>query len=153
HRDRDSDGHEHAVAMTPVDSSAQIPAESGLLARTSAGANQPSIAAGGAIPDHAGRIGPAPPPVDQDGVGTLLRGLYRWRWPALALFTLINIGGYAYLKQSIPIYQAHTQLLVELETPNVITFKDVVDQERPAADYYLTQTTMLRSRTLARKTI
>ena len=138
--------------MTPVDSSAQILDESGLLARTSAGANHPSIAAG-PISDYGGRLGPGLPPVDRDGVGFLLRGLYRWRWPALALFTLINIGGYVSLKRSTPVYQAHVQLLVELETPNVISFKDVVEQERPAADYYLTQSTMLRSRTLARKTI
>jgi uncharacterized protein involved in exopolysaccharide biosynthesis len=52
-----------------------------------------------------------------------------------------------------PIYQGRVQLLIEPLTPNVVTFKEVIEQNDNNYDYYPTQYAILRSRTLARRTI
>jgi capsular exopolysaccharide synthesis family protein len=52
-----------------------------------------------------------------------------------------------------PVYEASAQLLIETVERNVLTFKDVMDQDRTALDYAQTQHRLLRSRVLARQTL
>jgi polysaccharide biosynthesis transport protein len=52
-----------------------------------------------------------------------------------------------------PIYEARTRLLIESDNPNVISFKEVIDEQGAKADYYHTQYNILQSRGLARKTL
>src|SRR6185436_19104622 len=52
-----------------------------------------------------------------------------------------------------PIYKARVQLLIENENPNVVSFKEVIEQEKSTNDYYQTQYRILQSRSLARKTL
>jgi uncharacterized protein involved in exopolysaccharide biosynthesis len=51
------------------------------------------------------------------------------------------------------IFEARTRLLIEAENPNVVSFKEVIDEDQTKADYYQTQYNILQSRALARKTI
>ena len=52
-----------------------------------------------------------------------------------------------------PIYEARAQLLIEAETQNIVTFKEVVEQEMSTVEYYTTQYKILQSRALARVTL
>src|SRR4029077_8038255 len=52
-----------------------------------------------------------------------------------------------------PIYSARVQILIEKEATNVVTFKEAVEQNQVADDYYQTQYKILQSRALARRTL
>ena len=84
-----------------------------------------------------------------------VRTLYKRRMIALPLFLIVfTIGAFNALRQT-PIYQAHAQLLIEQETPNVRK----IDQMFQSTDsyyndeFYQTQYRILQSRTLAKDTI
>ena len=82
-----------------------------------------------------------------------VRVLYKRRWTALPIFFAVaGLMTFAAFTAT-PIYEARTQLLIEVENPNVVTFQEVIEQERATTDYYETQYTILRSRILARKTL
>lgn len=97
-------------------------------------------------------------PLQSDGeVGTHLldyvRVLYKRRYLALTTFLLVVASVSVYTFTVTPIFQATTRLLIESENPNVIDFKQVIDEQGAKADYYQTQYSILQSRSLARKTI
>jgi succinoglycan biosynthesis transport protein ExoP len=84
-----------------------------------------------------------------------VRVLYKRRTITLAMFLIVfTVGAINALRQT-PIYQAHVQLLIEQETPNVRK----IDQMFQASDgyyndeFYQTQFRILQSRTLAKGTI
>jgi exopolysaccharide transport family protein len=52
-----------------------------------------------------------------------------------------------------PVYQATTQILIDRDTPNVLPNKELVDLVQGGSDYYQTQYQLLRSRTLAERTV
>ena len=52
-----------------------------------------------------------------------------------------------------PIYEGRVQLLVESVNPSVVKFKEVVQQDNYNYDFYPTQYAILKSRSLARRTI
>ena len=54
---------------------------------------------------------------------------------------------------AMPVYEATSQLLIEAEQPNVLTFQDVVRQDQNSVDVAETQYRLLRSRALARRTL
>jgi hypothetical protein len=82
-----------------------------------------------------------------------LKVLHKRRWTAATAFLLVMAGVTVYTFTATPIYEARTRLLIEAENPNVITFKEVIDEDQAKADYYQTQYNILQSRALARKTI
>src|SRR6185295_11145951 len=75
------------------------------------------------------------------------------RWAALSAFLVVMIVVVIYTFTATPIYRARVQLLNENENPNVVSFKEVLDQEKTTNDYYQTQYRMLQSRSLARRTL
>lgn len=82
-----------------------------------------------------------------------VRVLYRRRWIALPILLLIA-GLFAFSAfTATPVYEAQTQLLMEVENRNVVTFKEVIEEDRATADYYETQYSILRSRAVARRTL
>jgi capsular exopolysaccharide synthesis family protein len=82
-----------------------------------------------------------------------LRLLSKRRWTAIGTFVLV-MGVVAWTTfNATPIYEGSAQLLIEAETQNVISFKEVLEHERATADYYQTQYRILQSRALARATI
>jgi succinoglycan biosynthesis transport protein ExoP len=75
------------------------------------------------------------------------------RWAALTAFLLVMVAVIIYTFTATPIYRARVQLLIENENPNVVSFKEVIEQEKSTNDYYQTQYRMLQSRSLARRTL
>jgi polysaccharide biosynthesis transport protein len=59
----------------------------------------------------------------------------------------------AYTFTATPIFEARTQLLLEVDNPNVVSFKEVVEQGQANTDYYQTQYRILQSRSLVRRTL
>jgi succinoglycan biosynthesis transport protein ExoP len=82
-----------------------------------------------------------------------IRTLYRRRWTALAALVVVVILVAVYSFTATPIFEARTQLLIQPENPNVVSFKEVLEQEKGTNEYYQTQYTILKSRALARRTI
>ena len=82
-----------------------------------------------------------------------LSALFRRRWVVVAILALCVAIALAYLRTATPIYEARTKLLIDSQAPNVVSFKEVVEQNTAKLDYYETQVGILRSRTLARTTL
>jgi capsular exopolysaccharide synthesis family protein len=82
-----------------------------------------------------------------------VRVLYKRRWLAGSVFLVIFLGVLVYTFTVTPAYEARTRLLIESDDPNVVSFKEVIEEGGSKADYYQTQYTVLQSRALARKTI
>jgi len=79
--------------------------------------------------------------------------LYKRRRVAITAFLLVLVAAAVYTFTATPIYEARVQLLIEAENPNVVSFKEVIEQEKATNDYYQTQYKILQSRTLARRTL
>jgi capsular exopolysaccharide synthesis family protein len=82
-----------------------------------------------------------------------VRVLYKRRWIAGTAFTVVFLLVTVYTFTATPIYEATTKLLIEAENPNVVSFKEVIDEQAAKIDYYQTQYNILQSRSLARRTI
>jgi succinoglycan biosynthesis transport protein ExoP len=115
------------------------------------------LRAAGDAPSRAGYPGyPEPGGSGPGGEPHLLdyvRVLYKRRWIAGTAFTVIMLLVTVYTFTVTPIYQASTKLLIESDNPNVVSFKEVINEEQTKADYYTTQYNILQSRSLARRTI
>ena len=82
-----------------------------------------------------------------------LRTIYKHRWAAITAFTLIFVYMAIRTFTATPIYEGRAQLLVESVNPSVVNFKEVVQQDNYNYDFYPTQYAILKSRSLARRTI
>src|SRR5262245_12156457 len=82
-----------------------------------------------------------------------LRLIYKRRWPAVTAFLLVFVSACIYTFTATPIYDARVQILIEKEASNVVTFKEAIEQNQVADDYYQTQYRILQSRALARRTM
>jgi capsular exopolysaccharide synthesis family protein len=54
-----------------------------------------------------------------------------------------------YLLIAEPVYEARAKLLIDAQSPNVVSFQEVIEQNTAKLDYYETQVGILRSRSLA----
>jgi len=81
-----------------------------------------------------------------------LRVLYKRRWTAVTVFVIVAVTATVDTFTTTPVYQARTQLLIEADKPNIVQFKEVIE-EQGSADFYPTQYALLRSRALARRTL
>jgi uncharacterized protein involved in exopolysaccharide biosynthesis len=79
--------------------------------------------------------------------------LYKRRWTAITAFILVVGTVTVYTLTATPIFEAKTRLLIEAEQQNVVSFKQVVEEDQTKADYYQTQYNILQSRALARRTL
>ncbi len=82
-----------------------------------------------------------------------LRVLYKRRYGAAAIFLLTLLLGAVYTVTTPLVYEGSARVLIQAENPNVVSFKEVIEQDRATTDYYQTQYEILQSRRLARKTI
>jgi capsular exopolysaccharide synthesis family protein len=82
-----------------------------------------------------------------------VRTVYRHRWTALTTFAVLFLGVAIYTFSTTPVFEGRVQLLLEPENPNVVSFKEVIEQDKATNEYYQTQYTILKSRALARRTI
>jgi capsular exopolysaccharide synthesis family protein len=93
----------------------------------------------------------------KDGDGDIrfsdaLGALARRRWLMIAVIALALAGAVAYNQFAIRIYEAHARLLIEPNSPDVVPFRGVTE-DQGRLDYYLTQLEVLRSRALAKRTL
>lgn len=95
------------------------------------------------------------PPRAMHGVHLLdyARVLYKRRWTAGTVLLLAVGTVTVYTFTATPIYEARTRLLIEADDPNIVAFKEVIDEAQAKTDYYQTQYNILQSRALARKTL
>ena len=82
-----------------------------------------------------------------------LRVLYKRRWAASTILLLVLLAALVQIFTATRVYEARTRILIESNEPNVVAFKEVIDQAQAQSDYYQTQYNILQSRTLARDTI
>jgi capsular exopolysaccharide synthesis family protein len=82
-----------------------------------------------------------------------VRVLHKRRWVAGTAFTVVFLLVTVYTFTATPIYEATTKLLIEADNPNIVSFKEVIDEQAAKIDYYQTQYNILQSRSLARRTI
>jgi succinoglycan biosynthesis transport protein ExoP len=79
--------------------------------------------------------------------------LYKRRWTAITAFLVVFLSVAIYTFTATPIYESKVQILIEKEATNVVSFKEAIEQNQIADDYYQTQYKILQSRALARKTL
>jgi capsular exopolysaccharide synthesis family protein len=91
--------------------------------------------------------------VQETGWRAYSRVLYRHRRPALAVLGVALLAALAYIVTATPIFEAKSQLLIQVQTPEAIQFREAPDQEQLTNDDYQTQYGLLRSRGIARRTI
>jgi polysaccharide biosynthesis transport protein len=101
----------------------------------------------------AGRTAAAEAVPDETHLSDYLKVLYRRRWPAATAFVFVVVGVLLYSVTATPIYRARVQLLIDAEKSNVVSFKEVIEQDKATNDYYQTQYRILQSRSLARRTL
>lgn len=82
-----------------------------------------------------------------------LQILYRRRYLALAAFLFVFLGVALYTFTATRIYEASVRILIERDTPNVVSFQEVLEQSEITDDYYETQYRILQSRGLARRVL
>jgi capsular exopolysaccharide synthesis family protein len=82
-----------------------------------------------------------------------LQILYRRRYIAATAFIVFFLGVALYTVTATRMYQASTRILIERDSPNVVSFQEVLDQTEVTDDYYETQYAILQGRGLARRTI
>jgi capsular exopolysaccharide synthesis family protein len=94
--------------------------------------------------------------VDEWHLVDVLRVLYKRRWTALITFVTVILAVVVLVWTAPAIYEARTQLLIERDQPQIIVFKDAINPNADTSqsqEYHETQLKILRSRSLARKTI
>ena len=82
-----------------------------------------------------------------------LKILYKRRWTVMTVFVLIAGSVTMSTFTAIPVWEAKSRLLIESDERNVVSFKQVVEEDQTKADYYQTQYSIIQSRALARKTL
>ncbi len=75
------------------------------------------------------------------------------RWVIITILFMIVISVTILTFRQTPVYEATTRILIEKETPNILTFKEVLDLETADTDYYQTQYKILKSRTLVKQVL
>ena len=78
--------------------------------------------------------------------------LYKRRWTVMSVFLIVVINGTAQTFTETPRYRAHARILLEVHSPNVVDFEEVINDNQ-YYDYYETQLRLLESRALARRTL
>src|SRR5688572_15351566 len=86
-------------------------------------------------------------------IGDYLRVLFKRRWTAISTFLVVVGSATIYTFTVTPIYRARVRLLIETENPNVLSFQEVIEQNKTTNDYYQTQYRILESRALAQRTL
>src|SRR5262249_25045681 len=89
----------------------------------------------------------------EDHLWDYLAVVLRHRKFALAIFLTATSVATIRTLLTRPVYMAAAQILIEHETPNVLTFKSVTDLDAARDDYYQTQYRLLESRSLARRVV
>ena len=73
----------------------------------------------------------------------------------LVLAVLLGVTALAAIRSLLtrPVYEATAQILIERDTPSVLSFKEVAQVDAARDDYYQTQYKLLQSRALVRRVV
>lgn len=82
-----------------------------------------------------------------------LRVVKKRQWVIITFFVIVVVIVTITTFLKTPVYRATARILIEKETPNVLSFKEVLALDTSDTDYYQTQYTILRSRTLAKEVL
>jgi len=77
--------------------------------------------------------------------------LRKRRWIIMAITFVVVVSVTIATFRQTPVYQATARILIEKETPNVVSFKEILEMDTSAQDYYKTQYMILKSRSLGKK--
>jgi capsular exopolysaccharide synthesis family protein len=91
--------------------------------------------------------------VDEPHLLDYVKVLYKRRWTAITAFLVVFLSVVVYTFTATPIYEARAKLLIEADNPNIVSFKEVLEEGQSRTDYYQTQYNLLQSRSLARRTL
>lgn len=78
------------------------------------------------------------------------RILKKRQWVIITFFVIIVVSVTITTFLSSPTYKGTTRILIEKDTPNILSFQEVLAFDTSDTDYYQTQYTILKSRSLAR---
>jgi succinoglycan biosynthesis transport protein ExoP len=79
--------------------------------------------------------------------------VYRRRWTAIAVFVVVLGLAAVRTFTAVPVYEATARLLIEADSPSVVSFQDVIETNRRANEYFQTQYRLLTSRTLVKRAL
>ncbi|MCP4405517.1 MAG: polysaccharide biosynthesis tyrosine autokinase [bacterium] len=82
-----------------------------------------------------------------------LRIIKKRQWVIITFFVVVVVSVTISSFLQAPVYKATVRVLIEKDTPNVLSFKEVLSLDGADIDYYQTQYTILKSRTLAKKVL
>ena len=82
-----------------------------------------------------------------------LRIIRKRQWVIVTFFVIVVVSVTITSFLRSPVYKATSRILIEKETPNVLSFKEVLALDTSDTDYYQTQYTILKSRTLAKEVL
>lgn len=90
---------------------------------------------------------------DESALKQAIDIVYKRRDDGFIVFALVFAIALVYTFTTTPLYEARAQLLIEIDAPNVVSFEEVVEQNRASTDYYQTQYRILQSRSLAKRAL
>lgn len=90
---------------------------------------------------------------DLNWIAQYLRIVYRHRLPAAAALVAVVGAALAFVLTATPVFEARGELLIQVEGADAIQLRDSVDHEQMTTDDYQTEYAILRSRSIARRTI
>jgi succinoglycan biosynthesis transport protein ExoP len=79
--------------------------------------------------------------------------LYRRRWTALAVFVVVFGLAAVRTFRATPIFEATARIMIEADSPTIVSFQDTIETNRRANEYFQTQYRLLTSRTLAKRAL
>lgn len=83
----------------------------------------------------------------------LVAVVYKRRRLVITVVLLTLLAGLLHVLLTPPVFEGRTQLLIEKEAANVVSFKQAFEQNQNTDDYYQTQYRLLHGRDLARRTM
>ncbi len=90
---------------------------------------------------------------DEPHLRDYIQVILKRRWTVLTFFLAVVVTVTIGTFMTRPMYEASVIIRIDRENPNVLTFKDIYNIERPQEDYYETQYKILKSRNLAKRVI
>ncbi len=82
-----------------------------------------------------------------------IRIIKKRQWVIITFFVIVVVSVTVTSFLRSPVYRATARILIEKETPNVLSFKEVLALDTTDTDYYQTQYIVLKSRTLIKKVL
>lgn len=92
---------------------------------------------------------------DEKGVhlSQYLRILKKRKWTLTTFLVVVVTTVAVWTFKMEPVYRGTTQILIEKENPNVVSFKEVLELEAGDQEYYQTQYKILKSRSLSKRVV